>query len=186
MRLAFALFAAAVVGASTPTSDTCPSIQRGYDYPGNDLDNVQVSGSDQDKADACCKACTKEISCAGWVISGSKCYLKNKLDVDFSGNDITDFGVTGSPQEVTNKCCDACSKTANCVGFVTHDGLSGSDQAQTFACCDACVKTPSCLGFVLHEGKCSLKWVLRGKTELNGALSGQYTVSRPGRPACLA
>ncbi|KDO32953.1 hypothetical protein SPRG_02646 [Saprolegnia parasitica CBS 223.65] len=323
---------AGVYSGPLPTSAVCPSIQRGYDYPGNDLDDLSVSGSDQAKADACCKACTNEISCAGWVISGNTCYLKSKLvgakalsnalsskyeaptltsdtcgnlvqDVDYSGNDIKDFDVTGNPQQVTNKCCDACSKTDKCVGFVTHNGhwgdcryvhgasadngprdatsntdhctaptetdapivietdaplpietdapiviktdapivvettapifietdaplptetdapifletdaalptsdtcssivrgvdypgndlkilqVTGSDQVQTFACCDACANTPSCLGFVLVDSQCSLKWVLRGKTELHGALSGQYIVSTRGRPACLA
>ncbi|EQC32749.1 hypothetical protein SDRG_09721, partial [Saprolegnia diclina VS20] len=41
-------------------------------------------------------------------------------DVDFSGNDIKNFAVTGSPQDQTNQCCSACSSTLGCIGFVTH------------------------------------------------------------------
>ncbi|OQR90027.1 hypothetical protein ACHHYP_05869, partial [Achlya hypogyna] len=132
------------------TSATCSTIQKGMDYAGNDIKNVAVSGTEQQQVDACCKACANQISCVGWAINSGKCWLKNKMilsgansiviagyyeqptissgkcgslvqDVDYSGNDIKNFAVTGSPQDQTDQCCSACSTTSGCVGFVTHD-----------------------------------------------------------------
>ncbi|OQR85783.1 hypothetical protein ACHHYP_11381 [Achlya hypogyna] len=132
------------------TSATCSTIQKGMDYYGNSINKVQVSGSEQDKVDACCKACSNQISCVGWVIDGGDCRLKNKMvlsgsswriiagfnppplkitscscsnleqDVHYFGNTIRSIDVAGSPQEQTDKCCSACSTTSGCVGFVTR------------------------------------------------------------------
>nr|AIG56240.1 secreted protein [Achlya hypogyna] len=150
MRFLVPLLATISASALGYTSATCSTIQKGMDYAGNDIKNVAVSGTEQQQVDACCKACANQISCVGWAINSGKCWLKNKMilsgansiviagyyeqptissgkcgslvqDVDYSGNDIKNFAVTGSPQDQTDQCCSACSTTSGCVGFVTHD-----------------------------------------------------------------
>ncbi|KDO20126.1 hypothetical protein SPRG_21437 [Saprolegnia parasitica CBS 223.65] len=138
--------------APLPTSDTCSAITRGTDYPGNDIRSFGVSGTEQDQTDKCCTVCSNTISCVGWIVYSNTCWLKHKLgaanalptalsgqyvqpaissgtcgnlvqDVDYAFNDIKNFAVTGSPQDQTNQCCDACSALDSCAGFVTHANL---------------------------------------------------------------
>ncbi|OQR88619.1 hypothetical protein THRCLA_10202, partial [Thraustotheca clavata] len=67
-------------GKEAPSSSSqCPNIQNNMDYYGNDIKNLQVTGSSQSQLDQCCSACTTTNGCVGFSINNGICWLKHTL-----------------------------------------------------------------------------------------------------------
>nr|AIG55916.1 secreted protein [Achlya hypogyna] len=149
---------------SAPAPRTCANPEWNTDYPGNDISNFGATGDFNSMLAQCCKACGATGNCAVYTLANGVCYLKSaggnskplngatsvfmnakcgatEADVDYYGNDVSRFGV------------------------------SGDISSQLTVCCSACAVEPRCAGFTVNGGACNLKSVLTNRIPVKGAIS---------------
>ncbi|EQC26776.1 hypothetical protein SDRG_15426 [Saprolegnia diclina VS20] len=166
---------AAFSGPSYPTQapplngGQCANVQTGIDYYGNDLGNLYVSGTDQDKVSACCSACTQKIDCMGFTVHGDMCWLKSKLLNPTLCPDCISASAGSKAQ-----CGSIASNTDYYGNDIASFQVLGDDLSQRTQCCNGCASTSGCVGFAINSGTCWLKNKLGDKSNSPGVVSGSY------------
>ncbi|EQC32750.1 hypothetical protein SDRG_09722 [Saprolegnia diclina VS20] len=160
-----------VVQGQTLNAGVCCSVVRNYDYYGNDLASIKVSGSEQAQLTACCDACANQDGCAGFVVNTKTCYMKSKM-VQSGAN----AGLIAASYMFTSNTCSTLKRNIDYSGNdIKSFTVKGDDQAQADLCCDACSNTISCIGWVVNGNTCWLKNKMVYSGDNTGLLSGMYT-----------
>ncbi|KDO20370.1 hypothetical protein SPRG_13752 [Saprolegnia parasitica CBS 223.65] len=168
------------VHAQTLDAGVCANVVRNYDYPGNDIASIKVSGTDQAQYAACCDACANKDGCAGFVVNSKKCYMKSKMVQ--SGYKA---GLMSGTYSFTSETCSSLKRNVDYSGNdIRSLTVKGNDQAQADLCCDACSNTISCIGWVVNGNTCYLKHKMVYSGADTGLLSGKYTQPKIESETC--
>ncbi|OQR94430.1 hypothetical protein THRCLA_22236 [Thraustotheca clavata] len=65
---------------SVLSSQVCSVVVSGYDYRNNTMIEFNVAGTDQEKLDQCCSACSSSVGCSGFVLSSGTCSVKSAME----------------------------------------------------------------------------------------------------------
>ncbi|EQC33678.1 hypothetical protein SDRG_08782 [Saprolegnia diclina VS20] len=160
--------------APLPNGGQCSNVQANVDYYGNDIKNLGVWGSNQDKVSACCKACTSTGGCKGFTVNGDTCWLKSKLENPSPRDNCFSAANAGSgPAPLPNG--GQCSNVQANVDYYGNDiknlWVSGNDQDKVSACCNACSSTGGCNGFTVNGNTCWLKSKLENPSPRDNCFS---------------
>ncbi|KDO26913.1 hypothetical protein SPRG_07627 [Saprolegnia parasitica CBS 223.65] len=151
----------------------CANVQNEIDYYGNDIANVHVSGTNQDKVSVCCSACTQTRGCKGFTINGDTCWLKSQLLNAAPCRNCISASAGSAAQ-----CGSIASNTDYYGNDIRSFPVLGDAMSQRTQCCNGCASTSGCVGFAINSGTCWLKNKLANKSNTPGVVSGSYTTYR--------
>nr|AIG55492.1 secreted protein [Thraustotheca clavata] len=143
---------AAKIGQGGGGSNSQCSTKTNWDYYGNDLYSFGVQGSQSEQVSKCCSSCQSDNNCKAFTVAYNNCYLKwstgengytlngaiagvksgsapgnsgcsgAQWNLDFYGNDMARYPVSGDTNSQTSFCCDKCSSTSGCAGYTINGG----------------------------------------------------------------
>jgi cellobiose dehydrogenase (acceptor) len=149
-----------IPNTTAPPASTCPTIEQGVDYVGNDIGNV-VSPT----ADGCCAICRATTGCGAFswnTYNGGTCWLK-------SGKGMT-AAKQGTLSAVITSGCSAIQNNVDLPG----GDLDSAQAPAAEACCALCRGHSGCKAFTwtsYNGGTCWLKSSVGQATASSGARS---------------
>ncbi|KDO27288.1 hypothetical protein SPRG_07537 [Saprolegnia parasitica CBS 223.65] len=139
------------------------------DYWGNDFDAKTATSVGE-----CATYCAANSQCVVSVLTGSTCYLKNKLGAKSVNNGATAIRVGGNT-------ATSCTQQAN-TDYYGND-IGSTKPSSASGCCADCAANAQCLVAVYTGGTCWLKNKVGGSSYNNGAVavfSGRAPVPATG------